>query len=194
MRRQEQAQTSRALLVECARSCFVEFGYEETTVAEVLRRAKMARGALYHYFPGGKQDLFAEVVSVVDAPYHAELFELLNLTSPVDRLRAGLGTFLRRCAQPEYARIVVLDADAIGRRDWRCGDEFEMIRKELRAGLRSGEFRAISVDLTAAALFGATRRAGEFVATSEAADDAAVEAVTSINALIDGIVATTIAS
>jgi AcrR family transcriptional regulator len=189
MGRKEQAASSRALLVTCARECFVELGYANTTVAEILRRADMARGALYHYFPDGKQALFAEVVETVDAPYHAELFELLKLASAVDRLRGGLTTFLRRCAQPDYARIVVLDAESVGQRDWRCGDEFEMIRKELRSGLRSGEFRTVSVDLTAAALFGATRRAGEFVASSDSPTAVVGEAVDSINALIDGIVA-----
>jgi AcrR family transcriptional regulator len=44
--RKEQARASRAALLDAARECFATWGYEATTVAAILDRAGMARGAL----------------------------------------------------------------------------------------------------------------------------------------------------
>src|SRR5215207_2383123 len=68
--RREQAEASRAALVEAAGGCFAELGYEATTVAEILTRVGMARGALYHYFPGGKRELFFAVFETVNQGFH----------------------------------------------------------------------------------------------------------------------------
>src|ERR1700734_4083248 len=66
MNRKEQAAASRAELMEAARESFAELGYEGTTVAGILKRAGMARGALYHYFPGGKAEIFTAVFDMIN--------------------------------------------------------------------------------------------------------------------------------
>jgi AcrR family transcriptional regulator len=49
-------QTQRALL-EAAREVFVEQGFADASIAEVVRRAGSSVGSLYHHF-GGKSELF----------------------------------------------------------------------------------------------------------------------------------------
>ena len=112
MGRAEQAEASRAALVAAARSCFAENGYDATTVAEVLRRAGMARGALYHYFPGGKDELFATVYRAVDDELYARL-DALPVGTPLQRLRDGAAVFLRLCARDDFARITVLEGPRV---------------------------------------------------------------------------------
>jgi AcrR family transcriptional regulator len=53
------AQT-RTRILDAARSCFVERGYDQTTMRDIAHAADMTAGALYHHFTS-KQDLFAAV-------------------------------------------------------------------------------------------------------------------------------------
>src|SRR5258707_8823561 len=50
------AQTQRALL-DAAREVFVEQGFSEASIADVVERAGSSVGSLYHHF-GGKSELF----------------------------------------------------------------------------------------------------------------------------------------
>src|SRR5437879_5270460 len=50
------AETQRALL-DAAREVFVEQGFADASIAEVVRRAGSSVGSLYHHF-GGKSELF----------------------------------------------------------------------------------------------------------------------------------------
>ena len=50
------AGTQRALL-DAARAVFVEQGFADASIAEVVRRADSSVGSLYHHF-GGKSELF----------------------------------------------------------------------------------------------------------------------------------------
>jgi len=60
--RQEKAQESRRKLVDTALSLFAQKGFAGTNIRAISRSAGMADGLLYHYFPGGKQELLQEIV------------------------------------------------------------------------------------------------------------------------------------
>ena len=54
----------RAQLVRCAIDALVEVGYQQTTVAEVARRAGVSKGVVTYYFPA-RDDLIWAVVGAV---------------------------------------------------------------------------------------------------------------------------------
>ena len=60
--RKEQAQIARRKLIDTARTLFAENGYAATSVRQLHRAAGLADGSLYHYFPGGKQELFHAII------------------------------------------------------------------------------------------------------------------------------------
>lgn len=60
--RQEKAQESRRKLTETALSLFARNGFAGTNMRAISRGAGMADGLVYHYFPGGKQELLQEIV------------------------------------------------------------------------------------------------------------------------------------
>ena len=67
-RRRTQAQrrtATRGALLDAARSLFAKKGYHETTAEEIVRRAGLTRGALYHHFED-KKDLFRAVVEEME--------------------------------------------------------------------------------------------------------------------------------
>ena len=141
MSRKQQAAASRSELVEAARHCFTELGYDRTTVAAILKRAGMARGALYHYFPGGKAEIFAAVFESVNEAFHQRRDALLSIPSPVARLRAGVAVFLEMCIED------ALCPDRPDRRAEGCpraGRSGQLLCALAGAGRRSGERRRIA--------------------------------------------------
>ena len=60
--REERAAKTRSKLLESATQLFAEKGYKGISVREISRNVNLADGILYHYFPGGKKEIFREVV------------------------------------------------------------------------------------------------------------------------------------
>jgi AcrR family transcriptional regulator len=169
MTRAEQAEASRTALLAAARACFAELGYDATTVAEVLRRAGMARGALYHYFPGGKDELFAAVYREVDDELYLRL-DAMTSTSPLERLRESAAVFLRLCAQRDFARITVLEGPRVmatgSLHGSVLGRSYARMREGVAAAIDSGELADLDVDSLTTALYGAVRDLGARVAVA----------------------------
>lgn len=187
MGRKEQAQASRAELLAAARTCFTEHGYEGTTVAAILDRAGMARGALYHYFPGGKAEIFGAVFDQVDDEYHLRRDAMLTLPSAVDRLKGGVAAFLELCADESFARIALADAPKVLPGQGELGTSYGLLREQLAAAISAGELRPLDVDAIAKTLYGAVRSAGEYVIASADRQAAVVTATQTVDALVDGL-------
>ncbi|MEU7075513.1 ScbR family autoregulator-binding transcription factor [Streptomyces narbonensis] len=62
MAQQERAIRTRRIILEAAAATFDEHGYESTTIAEILERAEVTKGALYFHFPS-KGDLARGVLA-----------------------------------------------------------------------------------------------------------------------------------
>jgi AcrR family transcriptional regulator len=187
MDRKEQAAASRSELVEAARHCFTEFGYDGTTVAAILERAGMARGALYHYFPGGKAEIFTAVFDLINEAFHRRRDALWDIPSPVGRLRGGVAVFLELCIEEDFARIALIDAPRLVPGQGERGSSYALLREQVAAAIAAGEVQPLDVDATAMALYGAVRSAGEFVTAAEDRPTAAVVATRALNCFIDGL-------
>ena len=57
--RKEQATATREKLLETAKNLFAEMGYHGTPVRAITRQIQKGDGILYHYFPGGKQEIMS---------------------------------------------------------------------------------------------------------------------------------------
>jgi AcrR family transcriptional regulator len=85
---------TRERLVATAMKLFWEKGYESTSVADVLKQARVNSGSLYHFFPG-KQDL---LLAVLDA-YHGGIAPMLlepawkGVDDPIERIFALLARY-----------------------------------------------------------------------------------------------------
>jgi AcrR family transcriptional regulator len=88
------APDTRDRLVREAMQLFWEKGYASTSVADVLQRANVNSGSLYHFFPG-KQEL---LLAVLDA-YHAGIGPMLldpawdGVDDPIERVFALLAKY-----------------------------------------------------------------------------------------------------
>src|SRR5918992_6234206 len=96
-----------------ARKLFAQKGYTAANTGELVERAKVTKGALYHHF-ANKRELYHSVVEDVEA----ELVERIEAAGaaqrdPWKRLRAMCRAYLDACSDPAVARILVLEAPVV---------------------------------------------------------------------------------
>jgi AcrR family transcriptional regulator len=119
-RKAEQAEATRSALVAAGRELFAARGYAGVGTGEIVNRAGVTRGALYHHF-SGKEDLFRAVYEEVERDLVERIAaEALAAGDPLAVLRAGAHAFLDACQDPAVSRIALLDAPSVlGWEQWR---------------------------------------------------------------------------
>src|SRR3954466_4595186 len=102
--RPDRGEPTRDALLAAARSLFAERGYAEVGTEEVVRRAGVTRGALYHHFRD-KRDLFRAVYEQTEQ----EIVEAIGArvtagADPMALLAEGVRAFLDACSDPVMMR------------------------------------------------------------------------------------------
>ena len=111
------AETQRALRRQ-ARKLFAQKGYSGANTNELVERARVTKGALYHHF-ANKKELYQAVVEDMEQ----ELVERIEAAgagrAPWERLSAMCSAYVDACREPALARMLVLEAPAVlGWKTW----------------------------------------------------------------------------
>jgi TetR/AcrR family transcriptional repressor of nem operon len=93
---------TREKLLKAAIGLFHEFGYNGTSVQDIVSAAKIPKGSFYSHFRS-KEEL-AIAASDVFYPYALEFLRLENTSSPVVRLRKYLRLTLKEMQRYGYVR------------------------------------------------------------------------------------------
>lgn len=184
-RKAEQSAATRDSLVAVARELFAERGYGDVPTEEIVRRAGVTRGALYHHFRD-KRDLFHAVVEQVEIELTQRIAtESLAGKDPVEALQIGAQAFLDACREPAIQQILLADAPSVlGWSAWReLGSRYGLgvIEAALGAAMDAGLIARQPIKPLSHLLLGGLDEAAMYVAT---ADDAA-SARTEMGAILD---------
>jgi AcrR family transcriptional regulator len=141
----ERTETTTTRLVEAARPLFAADGFTATLLDDVVRRAGVSKGALYHHFPS-KRELFAAV-------FEREQEHLAAASLAAYRRRrdhwagfeAACRAYLEASLDPGVQRITLLDAPAV--LGWERLREIE--DRHTVAQLRAGLERAVAEGIIA---------------------------------------------
>lgn len=185
----DRTDATRADLIAAARQLFTEKSYAETGTPEIVARAGVTRGALYHHFKD-KQALFWAVAEQEAEAVAAEIERATppDAQSPRDALLAGSDAYLDAMRAPGRTRLLLLDGPAVlGRAgmdeiDSRHGNR--TLREGLVAAMRSGTMRKLPADALTSLLAAAFDRAALAIDAGESSQDC--RAV--LAALIDGLI------
>ena len=164
--------STRAKLLRAGRALFARHGYGAVSTEQIVRRAGVTRGALYHHFDG-KLGLFAAVFELVEQELTQEIAEraLAAAASPWQGLMAGADAMLDASLRPEVAQIVLIDAPSVlGWEAWReVGERYGLglVEAGLAAAIDAGELDPQPVKPLAHLLIGALDEAILLVARSE---------------------------
>lgn len=189
--RVERGEATRARLVEAARELFAQRGYAGVGTEEVVRRAGVTRGALYHHFRD-KRDLFRAVYEQTEEDLvTATAARASSAEDPWQALVTGIGAFLDACSEPALMRIGVLDAPAVlGWREWReigARHGLGLIEATLKAAMDAGTLRRTDVEPLARLLFGTLGEAAQLVANAEDPAIARPEVERTLVSLLEGL-------
>jgi TetR/AcrR family fatty acid metabolism transcriptional regulator len=149
----------RAQLVGCAIDALVEVGYQQTTVAEVARRAGVSKGVVTYYFPARDELLWA-VVATVFASIGEHVGSRLEDVSPGRFVATYLGAWVDyfRTYRREMMAIAELwtsfrDAGGRPHLDARTlGQERALVEAALTAGQAEGTLGVFSPRVMAVTL------------------------------------------
>ena len=178
-----------------ARERFTEQGYAATSIEDIVQRAGVAKGALYHHF-SGKDALFRAVYdAVLSDAVSAVMAAALAAEDPWGAVRAGVSAFLDACLEPSFRRIVILESVSVlqnGLSEGGIGDrELPMLRTVLEPLTTSDALRGVAVDSLAHVALGGLYGAALYIARSPDPRAARAEVDVVLDTLVDGLRAST---
>jgi TetR/AcrR family transcriptional regulator, lmrAB and yxaGH operons repressor len=68
----------RADVIPLVAEVFRELGYHGASISNITQRTGLAKGSLYHFFPGGKEEMAAAILAHVDDWFVREIYEPLE--------------------------------------------------------------------------------------------------------------------
>jgi AcrR family transcriptional regulator len=186
-----QAEATQTALLDAARDLFAARGYAAVPTEEIVQRAGVTRGALYHHFRD-KQDLFRAVVEKLEQETVEKIASAaFSEADPWLQQQTALGAFLDVCLEPDVQRIILTDAPSVlGLEAWR---EIEakyglaLVRAGLQLVMEAGLIAEQPLDPLAHLLLGALSEAGLVIARAEDPKAARVEVGASVERLLDGL-------
>lgn len=190
-RREAEARATREALVQAALELFTERGYAEVGTEEIVARAKVTRGALYHHFED-KRDLFRAVFERVEGELMERVGARMALADdPWDLMLAGMRSFLDACEEPAVKQIALTDAPAVlGWKEWREIDDdhgLGLTRAALEGAVAAGVLRPIAVEPMAHLFVAALSEAAFVIAHADRPRKARAEAEQALLQLVEGL-------
>jgi AcrR family transcriptional regulator len=156
--------STRRRILDTALACFLEYGYEQTTVARIRQRSATSNGALFHHFASKEAIADALYVEAI-ASFQEGLWELLR-RKPRTLRAAVRGTIAHQLRWAEEHADLARFVYPRGHLDWDspAGADLEALNRELAAAFRRwmapladrGEIRPTSMLMISAIVSGPT--------------------------------------
>jgi AcrR family transcriptional regulator len=190
-RKAEQSRDTQDRLIKSAKSLFASKGYTATAMEDLVSKAGMTRGALYHQYRD-KRDLFRAVFETVEIEFGQRIArEVAAETDPWEQLRAGARAFLACALDPAIRRIVLVDGPSVlGWEEWRRIDSqhsLGMVRAVLEINIEAGNIPAQPAEPLAHLIVGALNEAALAVAAADDPTAARAEFAASIDGVLEAL-------
>lgn len=79
------ANQTKSRIVSAAWSLFYQYGYDNTTIDDIVEKSQTSKGTFYHYF-GSKDDLLGSLSYLFDKKYEELEAEMNPALGPIDKL------------------------------------------------------------------------------------------------------------
>jgi AcrR family transcriptional regulator len=192
-RQAERSEATRERLIRAARELFARRGYADVGTQEIVRRARVTRGALYHHFED-KRALFRAVHEQLEVELTGRL--AVELASggerdPVELMIHAVRTFLDACTDPARSRITLIEAPSVlGWEEWREIDErygMGLTIAALEGAMDAGAMKRQPVRPLAHLFVAALGEAGIVIAQAKDQRKARREMEAALVALLEGL-------
>jgi AcrR family transcriptional regulator len=189
--RAQQSEATRSKLLRIGRDLFARRGYSDVSTEEIVRRAGVTRGALYHHFRD-KRDLFAAVVEQIEQEVMQKVAETaLAEADPWEQQRVAVGAYLDVCLEPAVQRIVLTDAPSVlGLAAWRDIEAkygLALVEAGLQSVIDAGYIEEQPVEPLAHLFLGALTEGGLLIGRSEDRQAARREVGEGLDRILGGL-------
>lgn len=188
----ERGDATRERIVQAARELVVEHGYAGVNTTDVLDRAGVSRGGLYHHFDG-KDQLMAAVVQAVERDFMVQLAAAVaEQPDPFSALSNGAQWYLDECMRStELQRVALLEGRAaLGWSLWRetvSPYGLSMLGEALAAAMREGQIEPADPTALAHMILAALHEASAIISSAADPDDAREAVGGAVAILINGL-------
>jgi AcrR family transcriptional regulator len=162
-KREQNKQANRIALLNAARRCFLEMGYEAVTVRDIVRLTDLASGTFYNYFPD-KESMFREILEVSVNDLNGKLREERQQAQSIEAFIRGayLIMFRKISVEPDFFNLILRNEHAVRSlfRDTVIGMPMRAMKEDIRDAIRRGVFPDVDVNLLAAAFYGTAFEVG----------------------------------
>ncbi|HXW39285.1 MAG TPA: TetR/AcrR family transcriptional regulator [Acidimicrobiales bacterium] len=185
-----QGEATRSALLLAARGLFGAKGYASTSLEEIVAKAGVTKGALYHHF-SDKEALFRAVFEQVEQEVSDEAVAEFNQPDSWAALVVGCRLWVEAHLDPQVRQIVLNDARGV--LGWEVVRAIETrfsavaIRGALRKAMHAGVIERRPLRPLALMLTGALSEACLYVADAEDIDAAREEVAALVVDLLGGI-------
>ena len=192
-RQAARSEATRAKLVAVGIELFSERGYAAVSTEEIVDRAQVTRGALYHHF-GDKRDLFRAVHEELEHRLVADIGNALQESpreDPIEALEVATAAVLDVAMDRRIARVTLIDAPSVlGWEEWREIDTrygLGLAEAVLTAAMDAGRIARQPVRPLAHLLVAALGEAAIMVATAPDPKSARTAVEPALHALLHGL-------
>jgi len=188
----ERSATTRQRIVDVAGELVVEQGYDGLSTAEVLRRAGVSRGGLYHHF-SGKAELLGAVLEAFELDVMARLAQVVaGSPDQFSALEDGISWYLDECIRSvELQRIGLVEGrKALGWEAWReviAPHGLTLLTEALAAAMQEGTMRAADPRTLAHLLLAALHEASALILSSSDRAGERARGGQALEQLLDGL-------
>jgi AcrR family transcriptional regulator len=194
-RQAARSEATRAKLVEVGIELFSERGYAAVGTEEIVERAQVTRGALYHHF-GDKRDLFRAVHEKLEQRLVADIATALQENpsdDPIEALEVAAAAVLEVAIDRKVARVTLIDAPSVlGWEEWREIDTrygLGLAEAVLTQAMETGRIAEQPVRPLAHLLVAALGEAAIMVATASDPKQARAQVEPALRSVLHGLAA-----
>lgn len=190
--RAEQARETKEALIVAGLDLFGASGFTEVSAQQIVARAGVTRGALYHHFTAGKRGLFEAVVERLLGNLVAGMGAAVaeGITGWSD-IQTVLGAYFDATMTRNYRQIALQDAPAVlGNGPFRAMEytySVSFMRTSLAQLVDHNILRPTNLESLAILIFGACCEATLAIAEAEDYEAAKVQTIETLLEMLEGL-------
>lgn len=184
------SEATQTRIIAVARDIFTREGYAGASLAEIVKKANVTTGAIYHHY-GDKRGLFKAVAKHLEQEILNEVAKTPPMSDPWEAFEAGIVATLETCARPDIQRIVFQEAPTvIGLAEWREIElqyAFGIMRAAIGELSAAGLIDEPDANLTAHIVLGAIIQSAHGVATADDKKEALKNAQATVKRMVGAL-------
>jgi len=172
-KREHNKQANRAALIEAARQCFLDLGYEAVTVRDIIRASELAPGTFYNYF-NDKEALFREILETGIREITDHIHNLRHSSANIEAFIHGSyhALFSRIAAEPCFFELILRNEHSVRSifRETMLRIPMRTLKSDLQDAMSRGIFPDLDIELLAASFYGVAFEVGRVMITRQNID------------------------